>query len=241
MKLLNLFFTVTAFLCFACSTWGQHFSYNTRTYGIEENIKTDIKIHGNYISFTPYLFEFNFSIAQYDSIQPNTGQKMPFFTFDTAHIYLIDTNKKLFFEFDSFKTNAKIISSGQLQNKEFGALFKENRVIEADTAFTEDLLRDTIAFGKKLSYYSSIEKNVNNSDSVITHIFFLKQPNFISIHDIPNRLVKDGSYSMVGFSVHYIEDNLTISNELEDFRVLNRFEEKICVDMINTMSASIKQ
>ncbi|MES2371764.1 MAG: hypothetical protein V4557_04230 [Bacteroidota bacterium] len=199
-----------------------------------------MRIHGNYISFSPYLFEFNIRVNQYDSILDNTGQKMSSITFDTASIYLIDINKKLFFEFDSFKTNAKLISSGQLQNKKYGAKLKENKAIEADTAFTKDLLRDTIVFGKKLSYYSSVEKNVNNADSMITHIFFLKNPNFISIHDIPNRLVKDGSYSMVGFSVHLIEQNVSVSNELEVFQPLNQFDEKICIGIINTMVASKK-
>ena len=222
-----------AFLCFGCSIQGQNFSYSTKTYGIEKNIKTDMKIHGNYISFPPYLFEFTMRVNQYDSILPNTGEKISSFTFDTANIYLIDVNKKMFFEFDSFTTNAEIISSGQLKNKKYGVSCKENTAKEADTALTKDLLRDTIAFSQKLSYYSSVEKNVNNADSMITHIFFLKNPNFISIHDIPNRLVKDGSYSMVGFSVHLIEQNVSVSDELEAFRPLNQFDEKICTGMIN--------
>jgi hypothetical protein len=237
MKMINLFFTVLASLCFGCSMQGQNFSFSTGTYVVEKNIKKDMRIHGNYISFNPYLFEFNISINQYDSILQNTGQKMSFFTFDTSSIYLIDVSKKLFFEFDSFKTNAKMISSGQLQDKKFGAMLKENKKIEADIGLTKDLLRDTVAFGKKLSYYSSVEKNVNNADSVITHIFFLKKPNFISIRDIPNRLIKDKSYSMVGFSVHMIEQNSTVTEELENIRSLNQSEEKICADIINAMLA----
>ncbi len=237
MKIINLFFAIMILLCFGCSMQSQHFSYSTRTYSIEKNIKTDMKIHGNYISFKPYLFEFNIRVNQYDSVQQNTGQIMSFFTFDTASIYLIDVNRKMFFEFDSFKAKAKMISSGELQNKKFGTIFKENKAIETDTIFKKSLLRDTVVFGKNLQYYSSIEKNVNNTDSVITHIFFIKNPHFISIQDIPNRLIKDESYSMIGFSVHLIEKDLTITNELEDFRILSRFEEKVCADMINTMLA----
>jgi hypothetical protein len=200
-----------------------------------------MKIHGNYISFKPYLFEFNIRVNQHNSIRQNTGQSLVHFTFDTSNIYLIDVNKKLFFEFDSFKSNAKMISSGQLQNKNFGAILKENKSIEADTFFKKSILRDTVIFGKNLYYYPSFQKNVNNSDSVITNIYFMKNPYLISIHDIPNRLMKDESYSMVGFSVHLIEKELTVTDELENFRILTRFEEKICVDMINKMRAFIKQ
>jgi hypothetical protein len=79
----------------------------------------------------------------------------------------------MFFEFDSFKTKPKMIPSGKLQDKRFGTIFKENKTIEADTIFKENLLRDTVVFEKNLRYYSSIEKNVYGADSVITHIFLL--------------------------------------------------------------------
>lgn len=240
MKLFNLFFVVLTFLCFGCSIRGQNFSYSTKTYSIEKGIKTDIKNHGNYVSFPPYLFEFNIRVNQYDSIQSRTGQRMSSVTFDTASVYIIDPTKKLFFEFDSFRINAKLISNGQLKDKKFGIAFKENSTTGVDTAFKKDLLRDTVVSGKRLVYCSSVEKSVDNTDSVLTHIFFLKKPNFISFHDVPNRLVKDRTYSMVGFSVRLVKQHLSVSSELEELRTLNRFEEKICTGMINAMAASNK-
>jgi hypothetical protein len=239
MNLSKLFFTVLSILCFGCSTRGQNFSYSTKTYSIEKNIKIDMKIHGNYISFYPYLFEFAIRVKQFDSVF-SAGEKKSSVTFDTSNIYIIDITKKMFFEFDSFTANAKIISSGQFQDKKTGVAFKENKAIEAETGFKKDLLRDTTVFGKKLSYYSSVEKNVENADSVITQIYFLKQPNFVSVHDISNRLVKDRLYNMAGFKVHLLQQNVSISNELEEFRTLNPSEERICKGMINTMIASKK-
>ena len=179
-------------------------------------------------------------VKQYDSVL-QTGERFSSVTFDTADVYVIDPAKKLFFEFDSFKTNARIISSGQLHNKKFGVLIENKAATEADSIFNGDLLRDTVVSGNKLLYFSSVEKNIRNADSAITHIFFLKAPNFISIHDIPKRAVKDGSFNMVGFNIHLIEQNVSVSNELEEFRTLNRFEEKICTGMINTMLASKKE
>lgn len=241
MKLRKLIFTVSAFLFSICSILGQNFSYSTKGYSTQNKVKTDIKNHGNYISFPPYLFEFNITLQMYDELHAITGHKTSPATFDTGSVYVIDAAKKIFFEFNSFEANAKIISSGPLQDKKFGVSITENAEVEAATGLTEDLLRDTVAFGKKLSYYPSVEKNANNQDSVITCIFFLKQPNFISIHDIPNRLVKDRLYSMVGFHLQHLELDESASVELEELRALSELEEKICDGMIKTMLAFKKE
>lgn len=241
MKLLNLLIVVPTFLFFSCSVQGQNFSYSTKIYSIENNIKTDMRSHGSYISFPPYLFEFNIRVHQYDTVDSNSGQQVFGVTFDTGTVYIIDPIQKMFFEFNSFQPDAKIISRGQLQDKTLGVLIKENAAIEANTSFTKDFLRDTVAYGRKLLYYRSVEKDVHDADSVITSIFFLNQFNFISVHDIPNRIMKDRSYNMIGFYIHHVPRNESVSHELEELRPLNEIEEKICMNMINTMLASRKE
>lgn len=242
MKLIALLFSVTIFLYTGCSLQRQNFSYTNKTYAIDSNYntKTDMKIHGNFISFNPYLFEFNIRITQYDSIDQHTGKRVFHYVFDTANVYLIDINKKAFFEFDSFTTKAKLLSTGKLQEKKYGTQFPENNSIETDTLFTPDLLKDTALWGEQLLYYSSIQKNTNNIDSVVTYIFFIKKPNFISFHDVPNRLIKNDSYSMVGFSIHLLEKNQKVTNELEELRNLTRSEEEICNRLVNIMQTSNK-
>lgn len=242
MKTIRGVFTVIIFLSCGCSLLGQHFSYSNKMYAIdiENDTKTDMKIHENYISFKPYLFEFNIRVNQYDSIDQHSGQRLFRFTFDTASIFLIDISKEMFFEFDSFTTEAKLLSSGKLQEKKYGTQFSEKKQLEADTFLKKSLLKDTTLWDKKLFYYSSVQKNLQNADSVITHVFFIEKPHFVSFHDIPNRLMKDELYSMVGFSVHLLDKHQKVTNELEKLRDLNRFEEEICVKMIDSMLASTK-
>ena len=242
MKPTILFLTVIIFLFNGCSLQGQNFAYSNKMYAIDINYdtKTDMKIHECYISFNPYLFEFTIRVNQYHSIDKNTGDRIYHFTFDTANIYLIDVEKNTFFEFDSFTTKAKLLSYGQLQEKKYGTRFNEKKQLQDDAFLKESSLKDTVLWGKELLYYASIQKDTHNVDSVITHVFLIKKDNFLSFHDVPNRLMKDKLYSMVGFSIHHLEKNQKLTNELEELRNLTHSEEEICKRLVNIMLTSNK-
>lgn len=216
------------FICCALSKSNHNYSYSSKVYLVNNYYKTDLKIHGNYISYKPYLFEFNIRVNQYDSLDQYSGKSRNYFIFDTASIFLIDYKNSQFFEFDSFNQEAKIISQGKLEDKKSGVVLKRNQTIDSDSTFQINHLKDTLIWGKKLLYHVSTQKKLNGMDSLITHIFFIKNPNLISIHDIPSRLIKDTNYGMVGFNVHQVEQNTSISNELEEFRQLTNDEEMIC-------------
>jgi len=240
MKKGTILLIVIIFFYSGCSTQIHNFSYSSILYSIQNNIKTDMKSHGNYISYKPFLFEFNIRANQINSLDEKTGKIFTFFSFDTMSVHLIDTNEKMFFEFDSFKINSKIISNGEIQNKKTGVSLVENNAINDDTTFRGNVLKDTLVWGKKLLYYSSGLKNIKNADSVITTIFFIKKSNFISIQDIPNRLIKDELYSMIGFSVHLVEKNEYVIQELDDIKILTMNDDKICADMVKRMLAFTK-
>ncbi len=237
-KSISLFYLIL--FCACCSSQVHNFSYSSKLYSTQKNIKEDMKAHGEYISYKPYLFEFNIGLNQIDSINEKTNNRSTFFSYDTISVYLIDPNKKMVFEFDSFKVNSNIISKGQFEDKKTGVHIVENNTIKDSTILKGNALKDTLIWGKKLLYYSNVQKNSKNADSVIVTIFFINDSNFISIHDIPNRLIKDELYNMVGFKIHRVETNESVSEELEEVKKLSSSDEKICADMISRMHASTK-
>jgi len=52
--------------------------------------------------------------------------------------------------------------------------------------------------------------------------------------------MKDKLYSMVGFSIHHLEKNQKLTNELEELRNLTHSEEEICKRLVNIMLTSNK-
>lgn len=216
---------------FGCGVSKNNYSYKLTNYLISNNQMEELPFKSHLISFNGYLFEFKLDLRQNDTIYAKTGKINRNENYDTSGVYILNLENRRFIEFDSFSVRGKIIKSGKFSKKEFGIKLSDSLLKEVPF-FKNKTLKDTFLWGKKLYYIDTVEKGRLFKDSILTHVFFIKDRSFVSMYELNTGVFPDAEYSMVGYSTFFIEQKIFGVGLLEDMRKLTRSEDKICAYMI---------
>lgn len=212
------------------------YSYSTKIYQIKDNKKIETSISGRLVSYNKYLFEFIERRNDYTEINGETNEIIQSSnTFDTTSVYMIPIDSAFYFKFNSFSNNSSIIDYGKLENKTEGYKFYPSQ-INLSEKIPESRLKDTLISKMKGFYFDSTIRNLKGQDSIFAKIFFIKNSNIITIHRIYQSGLIHGKYSLSGFYYHYIDQDISILENMENIRLLTKSEKKICDKMIEKIN-----
>lgn len=230
-KLAVLIICSTLLFISGCVEQAKNFSYESIVSTTEPNISDDLSIHSYFLSFNTYLFEFNVRVTKYDSILGGSNQIFRRVEYDTLSLFVLAPDTRMYYEFNTFDTNNKLIASGPFSKKPAGMRLLDTVQKSTESKY-EITLKDTMLWNQKLYYFSEIQKDRSNQDSVLANVFFLKEKNFTSLYDLMTTKFVNPSFSMVGFSYHYIEQKIVAQSVLKNLRPLTSKEEAICSSIV---------
>ena len=141
----------------------------------------------------------------------------------------IDTD--FYFKFNSFSYKSSIIQYGKLENKSEGYNFSPSQ-INLSEKIPENRLKDTTISTMKTFYFDSTIRVFTGQDSIYAKIFFQKNANIFTIHRIYKSGLIHGKYSLSGFYYHFIDQDVSILETMENIRPLTKQEKKICGNMV---------
>ncbi|MCU0321101.1 MAG: hypothetical protein MUE72_01720 [Chitinophagaceae bacterium] len=226
------FFLISVFFITNCKTASNNFSYKTSTYSIENETKSNqVYLNSYLISFNGYLLEFNVGVSTIDSIFGGSNKLIRQYKYDTLSVFVLDSKKRIFYEFNEFSNKSKLLKFGPFSKKPSGMRL-------ADTAqkltikVQKQKMFDTLLWGVNLHYLIDTQKNRINEDSVRTFVFFLKNKKFVSLYEIMTAEYINPDFSMVGFSANFIDQKIVMEGVMEELRTLTTLEEDICSGMI---------
>ncbi len=232
-------FSIMTLLIVSCKVSNSHYSYKLTTYSISNNIIEELPYINQLISYNEYLFEFKLDVRQIDTLYAKSGKLLSHRYYDTSGIYLLNPGNKQYVEFDTFSTNHKVVKAGKFSDKEFGVRLSDS-TLQSAPFFLNKILKDTFLWGKTLYYIDTIQKSSSGTDSILTHIFFIKDINFTSMYELNSGVYPDPEYSMVGYSTYFFEQKIMAAGVLENMRHLTKDENKICKLMIKKARSSYK-
>ncbi|TAE13385.1 MAG: hypothetical protein EAZ47_07940 [Bacteroidetes bacterium] len=209
----------------------KHFCYQQITSSAADVNNDKYAIHNNLISFDKYLFEFNVGPRIIDSMNAGSTKIFRTIRYDTLSVFVLNSEDRNFYEFDTFAVTCNLLGHGPFSNKSAGMKLADT-MQKPLQAFYEKKMQDTTLWNQRLFYFSDIQKNRNNEDSVRAYIFFLKQKNFTSLYDLMTAKYIDPNFNMVGFSYKFIEQNITAESVLKNLRPLTSKEEEICSSIV---------
>ncbi len=226
-----------------CSIWGctvskKNYSYKLTTYTVRNNITEELPFKIHLISCNGYLFEFKLDIRKSDTLNGKSGKFIENTYYDTSGIYVLNPGNKRYVEFDTFSTSNKVVKSGKFSEKEFGVGLSDS-ALQSGSFFLNKTLKDTFLWNKNLYYIDTLQKNSNGNDSMLTHIFFIKDINFTSMYELNSGIYPDPEYSMVGYNTYFFDQKIVVGGVLETMRYLTGKESKICVRMIKKIEDQI--
>jgi hypothetical protein len=218
-------------LFYSCKTEEKYFAYRINLTYLVDTIETDYRAASDIISYKPYLFEYKLKTIVNNSIYGSPQKIIQTWYYDTIGIYLINPKQRTFVEFDGFKKNATIQHSGKFSEKKTG--FRLIDSVPFVKPLSADLkIRDTMAWGRKLYYLQQTAKNMQGEDSVIVNLFYIKNPYIESLFDIDAIPFPDTNHSIIGLTMHLVEQKQTATMKLEKLRPLTKEEKKICEELV---------
>ncbi len=211
-----------------------NFSYQMSIYTIEADKKTNMNMTQFLANYNGFVLEFNVGRSFIDTIYHQSRKRTTELKYDTLGLFVLDPQKRMYYEFNSFNDTCKLLKCGSFSQKKIGmALSDTIASIDPKRKPNLNLLRDTFLFNEKILYYKDNIKEINSQqDSVVSFSFFLKNRDFVSLLDLMVPRMFESAYSLVGFSSNYIKLNVTTTGELENMRPLTSHEEKICKNII---------
>jgi hypothetical protein len=207
------------------------YSYMSSNYGIENGDKKDLGITSRLISYNDYLFEFKVKKNTIDTTFMESNRVVTRIYYDTLGVYLLSHRNKLYFEFDTFSLNHKIVRVGNITDKAFGQKFVYLKDTISDF-YRGKVPKDTTIYGQHYFHIDSMLKNKDGQDSILSKMLLFKNPNFMSVYKMEGNNFADKEYSVVGYHIHYYANNIDVFGIVEGLRPLDKEEEKICALMI---------
>lgn len=116
---MKFFYIIAFFMYCSYSSKGQYYSYEIKTFIIDKGKTNDTKTPGQYISYEPFLFEFNIAISSRDTLYGTSGQYFSSIRFDTVSVFVLNPLTRKFVEFSEFGEQAKILKSGKFSEKKW--------------------------------------------------------------------------------------------------------------------------
>jgi hypothetical protein len=208
------------------------FSYKINTYSVEKNSKRLITSSA-VISYNQFLLEFK----RKDNIEwesNSTGIIKTTIKYDTVGVYLMSSENKIYYEFDTFFVKNKVVRVGKRSEKKFGQHFSNNDSVKLDIGLYEKpLLKDTLINNIKCVYFKAIPKIKEVKDSFENKVFLIKNKYLNSINKIAGGIYSSKEYCIIGISIINRITNNGIIMEIEGFRKLTEGEEHICKTLID--------
>ena len=228
MKLLYILFL---FIFCSCSSTGQYYSYQLKTIRVDKGKPFDLRAPDHYISYEPFLFEFNIGVSSNDTIYGNSEKIYGPLIIDTLSVYLLNPFTRKFVEFNEFSEQAKVIESGKFSEKKRNFKLSDS-AMGPIKHFGNKPMTDTLVWGKNLHYLENFEKGHTGQDSIKNHIFFVKNPHLVTMYELISGIYTDPDYSMICYTTHVVESSDGLLNELQELRELSDKEKNICEAML---------
>ncbi len=215
-----------------CKVSKNNYSYGLSVELYKNNILVkEIQWPNHLLIYNNYLFEFNIAISNKESYHQSSKIHTIETKYDTLGVYVLSPNERKFFEFDTFATTNKLITYNLFSKKPFGQKMYDS-VLKSSYNKNQNL-SDTTIWGHHLYYFKHTQKNKQEKDSIISFLYLLKKPGFLSLLEVTNgAYYPDRNYCLIGFSILDIKSNELLLCKLEDLRRLSREEEQICASMI---------
>jgi hypothetical protein len=233
IKIISVLIVVGVFN--SCKTAkSNYYSYSTVTYTID-SLKTPL-YSNHLISYGDYVIEFKLGLKKTIDMYANS-HKITSIGFDTLGIYLISGANKLFYEFDTFAIQNKLVKTGDLKDKSYGQTFNFQPRDTSSSSPSYGPLKETQI--NKITCYVSEVKSVNTpgADSIQTKIILIKSRKFNSLYKINGIKFPDSVYCIVGFQVVDMKNRIALVQEIESMQPLKANEKQICDHMIQTIKS----
>ncbi len=208
----------------------QHYSYTLNLYRLDTSKKLLSVSH--LISYGNYLLEFRLRTINNSTQHGEFGNKITVTTYDTIGVYLLQNNSKIYYEFDSFYLETKIIKAGNITEKEFGRHFSEETYA---TNNDDSSLFDTpikCKINNIECYTTAIKSKFPGTDSIEFKLILIKYRNFNSFYKINGIEYKDKEYCIIGTLLFHKLKKEGFAEEITNLRLLTNIERKICDNMI---------
>lgn len=188
------------------------------------------------ISYGDYLFEFKKRTNLEDGFRGESDSVTSTIHFDTIGVYLLGGKNRLYYEFDTFAFENKIVKAGKLSEKKFGQLYPDPISSEeiGYSAPVDTVINNIICF-----YSTVVPRNRNAIDSTVVKVILLKKPNFNSLYKIGGGEYPDKDYCIVGFSAYSFKNNDGFVQEVDALRPLTEKEKSICKSMLMKTKAAV--
>ena len=188
------------------------------------------------ISYGDYLFEFIKKTNIENELRGESDSVTSSIYYDTTGIYLLGGENRLYYEFDTFAFENKIVTVGKLSEKKIGQLYP-------DPISSEEIIYSTpvdTVINNIICFYSTVvPRNRNAMDSTDVKVILLKKPNFNSLYKIGGGEFPDKDYCIVGFNVYSFKNNDGFVQEVDALRPLTEKEKSICKSMIIKSKAAV--
>lgn len=224
-----LLFPLLIYFSVSCrSSKDSYYSYSIENYTFD-TVKHFVT-SSNLISYGRYLFEFKRKINIQSSQHGELAEVITSIDYDTTGVYLL-TSRKLYYEFDTFALNTKIVRKGKLAEKASGVKMKTTGTT-VDPFLSYATPKEAMTNNIKCFYSQIISKNKKIIDTIEQKISLIKDRNFNSFYKINGITYPDKNYCIVGVMIFDPSQNGGYAEEISDLRQLTEDERKICESMV---------
>ena len=231
-KRLVLFLLAVHFFYGCTSPKDTYYSFRVGTYALD-TVKNFVYFD-NLISYGNYLFEFRNKITYSTIMHGNVDSTT--ISYDTIGVYLLSGKNKLYYEFDTFAFNNKVVKVGKLTEKEMGFKFT---FPPPDS--TSDLSYAPVkkVILKNINYFVSevVRSDKTKNDSMQSQAILVKNKNFNSLYKMNGVKFIDSNYCIVGFYFYDLKKKEGLLQEIESMRPLTKMEFDICANMVQNAKA----
>lgn len=211
-----------------------YYSYKSNWYAIN-TVKRFIT-SSSLISYGDYLFEFKKTTKVINERIGESDSVTSLIYYDTTGVYLLGDKNRLYYEFDTFALENKVVRTGKLSEKPFGQLYP-------DSIFSEELIYaapvDTVINNINCFYSKVDPRKRNGRDSAEVIVILLKKPKFNSLYKIGGGEFPDKDYCIVGFNAYSFKNKDQFVQEVDALRPLTEKEKSICKSMLMKSKAAV--
>ncbi len=204
-----------------------YYSYKSNWYTID-TVKRFITSN-SLISYGDYLFEFKRTTKVINELRGESDSVTSSIYYDTTGVYLLGDKNRLYFEFDTFALENKIVKTGKLFQKPFGQLYPDS-ISSEEVIYSTPV--DTVINSINCFYSRVVPRNRNGRDSADVKVILLKKPKFNSLYKIGGGKFPDKDYCIVGFNAYSFKNNDGFVQEVDALRPLTEKEKSICKSML---------
>ena len=225
-KLMGFLLIFIFSLC--CTASKDGYSYNTVTYVIGQSKQP--LYYDNLITYGDYLFEFR-RVKSVRTTMHGDSSGATSIDYDTVGVYLLLGTQRLFYEFDSFALNGRIIQVGKLEDRPDGQKISfSNKGTNSHSSYGP--LKKVVINNISCFITGVIPENKTGVDSITQKVLLLKNPTFNSLFKLSGIKYPDSNYCIVGFQMYDSKHKESLNQEIESMRPLSRKEKEVCANMI---------